>query len=341
MTSPRLVVLLALSAGMLAAAQGSDIHLDVRAVLTRYLSFSTTELADLQRNKVARHGIDTRAPSEVAVVGAVKVNAPKAAFFARVRDIARFKSSPDVLQIGRFSNPPTLADLAPLTVDKDDFDVRTCRVGDCGIRLPADLIRRLQQDIDATAPDAQERAAAWFKQILLDDITAYVSGQAGRFSQYDDGERPIRPLDEFAGLLENMPAIGALVPSLPDHLKAFPASRVPDAEDFLYWSKEKFGFAPFITVTHVTIVCQSPSTCVMTTKDVYSSRYIDASLALAIASDAAGTPDAFYLVYANRSRATALKGGMSWLRRTVVERRARGSLEESLRTIKIHLEKGL
>ena len=79
----------------------------------------------------------------------------------------------------------------------------------------------------------------------------------------------------------------------------------------------------------------------MATKDVYSSRYIDASLALAIASDAVGTPDAFYLVYANRSRATALKGGMSWLRRSVAERRARGGLEESLRTIKIHLEKGL
>ena len=77
----------------------------------------------------------------------------------------------------------------------------------------------------------------------------------------------------------------------------------------------------------------------MTTKDVYSSRYFDASLALAIASDAVGTPNAFYLVYANRSRANALKGGLSWLRRSVAERRARGGLEESLKTIRIQLEK--
>ena len=97
--------------------------------------------------------------------------------------------------------------------------------------------------------------------------------------------------------------------------------------------------APFITVTHVTIVCPSTATCVMTTKDVYSSRYIDASLAMTIATDSLASPAAFYLVYGNRSRANALKGGFSSLRRLLVERRARGSLEENLRTLKIQLER--
>jgi hypothetical protein len=116
--------------------------------------------------------------------------------------------------------------------------------------------------------------------------------------------------------------------------------QLSDAEDFLYWSKEKFGAAPFITVTHVTIVCASAGTCVMTTKDVYSSRYLDASLGLTIASDAVATPNAFYLLYGNRFRANALKGRWSALRRLLVERRARGGLEESLKTIKNQLETG-
>jgi hypothetical protein len=97
--------------------------------------------------------------------------------------------------------------------------------------------------------------------------------------------------------------------------------------------------AAFITVTHVTIVCPSTATCVMTTKDVYSSRYIDASLAISIATDSVETPSAFYLVYGNRARANALKGGFSSLRRAIVERRARGSLEEYLRTLKLQMEK--
>jgi hypothetical protein len=341
MKPSRLCVLLALGIGLPAVAQDSDIDLRVRAVLTRYLKFSTEDLEHLRRNKIVKHRLGTQTPGEVAVVGAVRVNAPKAAFFARVRDIARFKSGPDVLQIGRFSDPPTLDDLAGLTVDKNDFDVRDCHVGDCGIRLPADVIGRFAREIDVRAPDAQARGAALFKQILLDQVVAYVSGGADRMTQYDDDPKPVRPHDQLEGILANMPEIGALMPGLPDHLRHVTSSRLPDAEEFLYWSKEKFGIAPFITVTHVTIVCRSAATCLMTTRDLYSSRYLDASVALAIATDAEGTPSAFDLVYENRSRANALKGSFSGFRRSVVERRARASLEDNLKTIKIQLEKGL
>ena len=326
-------------AAVLAAAE-SDIDWTIRAVLTRYLGFTISELSDLQGDKVVRHGLDSGAAGEVGVVGAVKVRARKAAFLARVHDIRRFKSGPDILQIGTFSHPPMVDDLAALSVERSDFDVVKCRVRDCGVRLPAAVIQRFEREIDLNAPDAQQRAAALFKQILVDDVTAYVAGSAGRFEQYDDSTRPIRPLDEFDGVLTSSPSLAALLPGLRDHLKSFPSSRLRDADDFLYWSKEKFGYAPFISVTHVTIVCPSAATCVMTTKDVYSSRYIDASLAIAIATDTLETPEAFYLVYGNRTRANALKGGFSGLRRMLVERRARGSLEENLKNIKNQLEKG-
>ena len=337
MILPRLIALTCITAALIAAAD-SDINVAIRGVLTRYLRFTTSELADLQAGKVVKHGLDSTAAGEVGVVGAVRINAPKAKFLARVRDIARFKSGPDVLQIGRFSRQPTLDDLAALTVEAADFDRRKCRVGNCGVRLPAAVIQRVEREIDPGAPDVQQRAAAHFKQVLLDDVIAYVNGSPGRFEQYDDGSRPIRPIDEFDGVLRSSPALAALVPGLTDHLKNFPASRLPDADDFLYWSKERVSMSTFITVTHVTIVCPSTATCVMTTKDVYSSRFIDASLAISIATDSLETPSAFYLVYANRSRANALKGGFSSLRRAIVERRARGSLEEHLRTLKAQME---
>jgi hypothetical protein len=336
---PQARTLLLLLVGGLAAAQHAGMDLEVRAVLMQQLRFSAAELDDLQRGQVVKHGLPTRSPGEVAVVGGVRVQAAKAAFFARVRDIARFKSGPEVLQIGRFGNPPSPADLAALTIDKDDFDVRSCRVGDCDIRLPAEVIRRFASEIDPNAPDAQARGVALFKQLLFEDVAAYLSGGARRLTQYDDGPKPIHPQQEFEGILANMPEIGALMPGLPDHLRHFPSSRLRDAEDFLYWSKEKFGIAPFISVTHVTIVCRSAPTCLMTTKDVYSSRYLDASVALAIAADAGGTPEAFDLIYENRTRANALKGSMAGLRRSMAERRARAGLEASLKTVKTQLEK--
>jgi hypothetical protein len=76
----------------------------------------------------------------------------------------------------------------------------------------------------------------------------------------------------------------------------------------------------------------------MATKDVYSTRYIDASLAVAVVTDSAAG-DAIYVVYANRSRVNALRGMLSALRKSVVERRARGTLEQSLVRIKTRLEK--
>ncbi|MCP6769513.1 hypothetical protein NL529_32170, partial [Klebsiella pneumoniae] len=82
----------------------------------------------------------------------------------------------------------------------------------------------------------------------------------------------------------------------------------------LYWSKEKFGIAPFITVTHVTIAHAPSGALVITSKDVYSSRYFDSSLGLTIASD---EPGGMLLVYVNRSRASALKGPLGALKRAM------------------------
>lgn len=313
----------------------SEIDPSVAAVLTRHLRFSAQDLADLQRGKVVKHGIDTNAPGEIAVAGAILVNVPKREFVDAFRDIVRFKRGPGVLEIGRVSTPAKLEDLADLTVTSDDFDASSCRPRDCNIRLPADEIRRAREGDDGNGSDAQRRAESFFKQMLVADLNAYLDG-AGRFAQYDDGPRPIRPIDEFNGILANDRSVGALVPGLPEHLARFPAAPLSGADDFLYWSKEKAGRAPFITVTHVTIVSPQPKTCVITTKDVYSSRYIDASLGLTIATDAG--EEAFYLVYANRSRANALKGFLSGVRRSLVERRARASLEENLSATKARLE---
>jgi len=315
----------------------NDFDRGVRDVLTRTLQFTDKDFADLQRGRAVKHGLDARAPGEFAVAGAIKVAAARDSFLDAARDIATFKAGEEILEIGRFSASPGIEDLATLTVGKADFDASRCRVHDCDIRLPAAVIQRVGKEIDVKGRTAQEETAAWFKQILLANVQAYVSGSPGRFAQFDDGDRPIRPIDDFAGVLAATPAVGALVPGLAEHLARFPKARLPDAEDFLYWSKENFGPAPFISVTHVTIVCQAPHTCVMTTKDVYSTRYIDASLAVAVVTDSMAS-DSIYVVYANRSRVNALRGTFSALRKSLVERRARGTLEQSLVRIKTRLE---
>lgn len=323
---------------LLVGVQTAALDPGISGVFSRYWRFSPSDLADLRKGRVVKRGLETPSPSEIAVAGAIRVSAAPSAFVDAVRNIVEFKRNPDVIQIGRFSDPPQLDDLRALTVDKEDFDAASCHVNDCGVRLPADVIRRLPAEVDVKAPDAQNRAARWFKEALFAHVSAYWSGAPGRFLTYDDDEKPIRPVDEFVGLMKNAPEIGALSAALRDHLASFPAVRLPGAQDFLYWSKEKFGIAPFITVTHVVIACPSERLCLVASKDVYSSRYIDASLALSVTSLDATDARAFYLAYMNRSRSSSLKGRLSGLRKSVAERRARGSLEETLKTLKRRFE---
>jgi len=85
----------------------------------------------------------------------------------------------------------------------------------------------------------------------------------------------------------------------------------------LYWSKEKFGITPFITVTHVTLF--SGGARELRHRDrgrILEAAIFDASLSLTVASDVVGQPEAFYLIYVNRSRANALKGPLAALRRS-------------------------
>ncbi len=93
-------------------------------------------------------------------------------------------------------------------------------------------------------------------------------------------------------------------------------------------------------MTHVTIAHDRSGDVVATTKDVYSSRYFDTSIGLTIASEAAASSRGFFLIYVNRSRANALKGRFSGLRRSIVERKAAGGMEDSLKRVKARLEKG-
>jgi hypothetical protein len=328
--------LLCLAAAIVARADG--VASNVRAVLARDLQFSVDDVADLERGRIVKHTLNGSAAGEIAVVGGLRVNAPKARLLERVRDVATFKRGPDVLQIGTFSTPPVEADLAALTVGADDFDVRSCRAHDCDIRLPADAIARVNA-IDPADANAQGTGAALLKHLIFEQVSAYVSGRPGRFTRYDDGPRPIRPLEAFADLVARERALDRLVPGLGDHLRDFPGAPLAGAQEVLYWSKEKFGLDPFITITHMTIVCPSPALCVVGSKDVYSTRYIDASLSLTIASDVPLSPDAFYLVYVNRTRANALTGLFSGLRRSIAERRARNGLEERLKTLRELLQR--
>jgi hypothetical protein len=328
-------VMAMLSAG---APPSSDFQPEFDAVLSHDLGFSSADLADLKRGKVVKHILPPGAPEELGVVGAVRIRGSRDRLITAYRDIVTFRKSanPPVVAIGRFSERLDPSDLDALTTD--DFDLRGCKVGDCDIRLPTAEIQRVGASVDWRRSGADARAAAFFKQLLLTHVRSYMTGGPGRITEYDDGRTPILPALAGDDLIKGSPYLDALKPGLAAHVQCMWSNPLDGADDFLYWSKENFGFAPFISVTHVTIAPAGPHQTVAANRDVYSSRYIDAALSMMVASDAAGDPESFYLLYVNRTRANVLRGPMAALLRTIIEHKAKGSLDRSLRDIKVRLE---
>ncbi|HWF83444.1 MAG TPA: hypothetical protein VG222_01275, partial [Vicinamibacterales bacterium] len=69
------------------ASWAGGVAANVRAVLTGELRFSAQDFADLEQGKTVKHTLKG-GTGEIAVVGAVRVRAPKARLIERVRDVA-------------------------------------------------------------------------------------------------------------------------------------------------------------------------------------------------------------------------------------------------------------
>jgi hypothetical protein len=92
-----------------------------------------------------------------------------------------------VLQVGRFSEPPRLEDLDPLTIDAGDVsDIGRCRARDCDIKLPSAAIEPFRSGVDWRRPDHAAAVTRILKEFLHRQAVAYLEGGAPSLGAYDD-----------------------------------------------------------------------------------------------------------------------------------------------------------
>ncbi len=97
---------------------GTTLHAaqqEPHTALQKHAGFTITDLRDVEQGKVITKVLETDNKNEVAVVGAVWIEAPIDDFVAWQKDIERFKTGDAVLGIQRISRPPRLADFQTLT----------------------------------------------------------------------------------------------------------------------------------------------------------------------------------------------------------------------------------
>jgi hypothetical protein len=276
---------------------------------------------------------------ELAVFAAitVKVGAPR--LEAWMNRIEALKKSEYVLAIGRLSDPARVEDFARLTLDDDDLDaIRSCRPGDCALKLSAPEMTTLQDTASGAGREWRPAVQTAFRALVLARVEAYVA--RGAIASYEDKRPAIAPPERFAAILDHLPFLAAHAPALAARLAAPPTAGSGDG--FFYWSKERIARKAVVNITEVHFFRgQTPDepALVVTARNVFATHYINGSLGVtALVDGAPGGPN--YLVYVNRSSVDTPGGLLSGMVRWFAERRLKSNAGDVLRALRTRLESG-
>ena len=320
----------------LVAAPGVSATDPARAFLSAAFTLSTAEIAPIDRGQIVTRTLAVQNAREVATLGVVRVGTTPEQYVEQLRDIATFKRTADILQIGTFTTAPLESDLESLTIEDADLKrLRECRTGDCGVRLSADGIERIRREIDWRAADASRKASLLLRRLLVDYVAAYQLRGGAAAMEYAGTSAPLNVGREFASLVEADTSTWTYVPRLRRHLIEYPATPHDPSSDFVYWSKERVHGRPVVSITHVAIVDGTPPVnYAIGSKQIYAMHYFDASLGVTLlVRDVAARVPATYVVYLNRSRIDIFDGLFGGVARRLVAGRARSLVAEQLARI--------
>src|SRR6187399_3255269 len=94
-----------------------------------HVKLTAGEYSQLLAGQPVTQLLETDPAKEVAIFGAVWVNAPTARYLSAVKDIESFEKGDNFLVTKRISNPPRLEDFDQLSLPPEDIaDLRSCKV---------------------------------------------------------------------------------------------------------------------------------------------------------------------------------------------------------------------
>jgi hypothetical protein len=334
------LISLAAKAGGQAQSIGPAEPADV--FFSTYFGLSGSELASVHRGDVVVKTLSTDLPQEVAVAGALEIQVTPEFFVERLRNIASFRRSENVLAVGAFGRPPSRVDLDSFFMAQDDVnDLRGCRVGRCQVRFDQEALERFATELDWSAEDRMEQAQVVARDTLWSYLSRYLVEGRVALPFYRDDDEPVALGEGAELLLDHSTYLAQEVPAFRAYLDGIPARPDERAENIFYWSNEVFGLKPVASVTHTTI-WRDPNAAadtVITSQQLYASHYFDASLGVTfLFSDDRDEDAGLIMAYVNRTVGDGLDGWLGGLKRSIARSRARSGLSNTLGNLRRRLE---
>jgi hypothetical protein len=270
--------------------------------LQRYIGLASGEIDQARQGTVITKVLATKDQDEVALFGIVAVNAPRDEVTRRVRDLPTFLRSPGRAALGIFSTPATPNDLHDFIVEQNVVDeLKTCKPGECDLKLPAVNIDEFTHAIDLSSPNARTQIETLVRQRAAEYVTTYRKGGTAAMVEYGDQKTGGRASDVFTSLLDESPYLFDYVPPFHKYIATYPAGSLPDVTDAIYWSMDRMSsLRPIFSINHVSIYSPPGSALtLMATKQIYASHYFLGAFTLTTVldrPDAPGGRGIYYLV---------------------------------------------
>ena len=305
---------------------------------TRALKLSAQERKVLLAGAPLARNLDADPGKEVAVFGAIWIAAPVAAYVAAVRDIENFEKGANFRVTKKVSEPARIDDFAQLVLPDDDVrDLRSCKVGDCELKLSAEALDRVKKEVDWTRPDAKAQLERLVRVMAVDYVNEYRKGGNSALAVYRDGAHPTFVANEFRELVNGMPELSEYLPDMRQYLLEYPKPAPRPTTSFIYWQEAQFGLKPTIRLNHVAIQEERDGT-IVASKQLYSSHYFWTALELRALVPDPSRGTGFWFVNVNRSRSDGLTGFVGRIIRGKVREAARSGIESALTAAKKRLE---
>jgi hypothetical protein len=337
----RVVVALTVAGGaaMVTTAQTHRFPPRLGAYLRNHVRLTDVELTSLAAGAPVTKLLDADPATEVAVFGAVWVAAPAQLYVDAVKDIESFERGGSFRVTKKISEPARLEDFAALELPDDDVDdLRTCRPGDCELKVSQESIDRLRKEVNWSKPSARTDLERLFRQVAVDYVNAYREGGNARLAVYRDAARPTFVAVEFESLVNRMPELTNYLPELRRYLLEYPKYSLPASTSFVYWQEASFGLKPTIRINHV-VIADGEEGIAVASKQLYASHYFWTALELRVLVPDPSRGQGFWFVTVNRSRSDGLGGFVGRMIRGKVRGEATSGMQAVLKVTKTNLER--
>jgi hypothetical protein len=296
---------------ILAVAPAAELADDVASLLNRHAGFSDDQIAAVSRGDRIVRMFETESQAEVAFVGVTRLRISLATYLERVRSGTLYRNADVILQGGRFSEIPSMADLKSLRFEA--FDLR-----------PLD-----------TSAAAAEAAAQVNKQWLIASIREYEKNGTLGIGTLGEPPKPVDLAKQFEPLVKQSGYLRERLPAAYEYLLRYPHVPSRGLDDFFVWKQIIFGFRPITRVAQVSVwehTRHGRREAIVLMKQIYANRYFQVSFQIdhIVSDDSDPMNPAVYLVSINQGRSQFLEGLPGKFIRPVVLSRTQTATEKTL-----------